>query len=560
MSIQDDIFLQAMNEDKSVEVNLRGLFSGTVISKGDAEYFLSGGGKTEVILPESETVGELSPGDTVMVAFTGDKNGVPYVSMKKAMQMQAMENIRQALKDNSLLQAIVEVLVSKDSQPVGYEVSIGGVKAFLPMSHVRSAQNPQDLIGKEFAVLVLDIKRDRQDSRIVVSERKARDISQRESFDSFSAGYNPGDKISAKVQSVEEAFALLTAEGLSMFMHVTEFDWKYVRNLQDVLKPGDILEVAVQSIDPQKRSVKVSRKAVIPDPFDVFVTEHRVGDNVPAKTVRFARNLVIVEDDKGVEMLLPVSEMSWTSRISDPKRLLNLGDRVEVKIKEIQRDTKKIVVSLRDLLENPWHSASRKYAVGTKHEGIVTSITDFGIFVAFDDGIQGLIRKENIDWVNTDLDLTERFKKGDPVTATVLHIDSSKERVQLGIKQLSANPYQNFADNHPNGSIVSGTVLGVSQDGVTVKVEGGLEAFIHVSQVSREHIDDPRALYKEGDTVKAAVRRVNADQNRIELSIKEAQKVQEQQDIAKHMNPQTVNPTLGDILGAALDSVKKSGK
>ncbi|SFB72076.1 small subunit ribosomal protein S1 [Brevinema andersonii] len=560
MSIQDDIFLQAMNEDKSVEVNLRGLFSGTVISKGDAEYFLSGSGKTEVILPESETVNDLSPGDTVMVAFTGDKDGVPYVSMKKAMQMQAMENIRQALKDNSLLQAIVEVLVSKDSQLVGYEVSIGGVRAFLPISHVRSVQNPQDLIGKEFAVLVLDIKRDRQGSRIVVSERKARYISQRESFDSFSSGYNPGDKISAKVQSVEEAFALLTAEGVNMFMHVTEFDWKYVRNLQDVLKPGDILEVAVQSIDPQKRSVKVSRKAVVPDPFDVFVAEHRIGDNVPAKTVRFARNLVIVEDDKGVEMLLPVSEMSWTSRVSDPKRLLNLGDRIEVKIKEIQLDTRKIVVSLRDLLENPWHSAAQKYAVGTKHEGIVTSITDFGIFVAFDDGIQGLIRKENIDWINTDLDLTERFKKGDPVTATVLHIDSSKERLQLGIKQLSANPYQNFADNHPNGAIVSGTVLGVSQDGVTVKVEGGLEAFIHVSQLSREHVNDPRSLYKEGNTLKAAVRRVNVDQNRIELSVKEAEKVQEQQDIAKHMNPQTVNPTLGDILGAALDSVKKSGK
>lgn len=560
MSIQDDIFLRAMNEDKSVEVNLRSLFSGTVISKGDAEYFLSGGGKTEVILPESETVNELSPGDTVMVAFTGDKNGVPYVSMKKAMQLQAMENIRQALKDNSLLQAVVEVLINKDNQPVGYEVSIGGVKAFLPMSHVRSAPNPQDLVGKEFPVLVLDIKRDRQGSRIVVSERRARDISQRESFDSFSAGYNPGDKISAKVQSVEEAFALLAAEGLSMFMHITEFDWKYVRNLQDVLKPGDILEVAVQSIDPQKRSVKVSRKAVIPDPFDIFVLEHRVGDNVPAKTVRFARSLVIVEDDKGVEMLLPVSEMSWTSRVSDPKRLLNLGDRVEVKIKEIQRDTKRIFVSLRDLLDNPWHSAAQKYAVGTKHEGIVTSITDFGIFVAFDDGIQGLIRKENIDWTSSDVDLAERFKKGDPITATVLHIDPSRERVQLGIKQLSPNPYQNFAENHPNGSIVSGTVLSVLQDGITVKVESGLEAFIHVSQLSRGHVDDPRALYKEGDVLKAAVRRVNADQNRIELSVKEAEKVQEQQDIAKHMNPKAVNPTLGDILGAALDSVKKSEK
>lgn len=560
MSIQDDIFLQAMNEDKSVEVNLRGLFSGTVISKGDAEYFLSGGGKTEVILPESETVKELSPGDMVMVAFTGDKNGISYVSMKKAMQLQAMENIRQAFKDNSLLRAVVEDLINKDNQPVGYEVSIDSVKAFLPMSHVRSVSSPQDLIGKEFPVLVLDIKRDRQGSRIVVSERRARDISQRESFDSFNAGYNPGDKISAKVQSVEEAFALLVAEGLSMFMHVTEFDWKYVRNLQDVIKPGDILEVAVQSIDPQKRSVKVSRKAVIPDPFDVFVLEHSIGDNVPAKTVRFARNLVIVESDKGVEMLLPVSEMSWTSRVSDPKRLLNLGDRIEVKIKEIQRDTKRIFVSLRDLLENPWHSAAQKYAVGTKHEGIVTSITDFGIFVAFDDGIQGLIRKENIDWTSLDVNLATRFKKGDHITATVLHIDPSRERLQLGIKQLSTNPYQNFADNHPNGSIVSGTVLSVLQDGIIVKVESGLEAFIHVSQLSREHVDDPRALYKEGDMLKAAVRRINVDQNRIELSIKEAEKVQEQQEIVKHMNPKPINPTLGDILGAALDYVKKSEK
>ncbi len=515
-----DIFLQAMSGDDSHQQQPRrgDVIKGRVVSKTDNGYLIDTGGKSEAVLPNSEVSGSVNIGDEIDVVEIRAKEGTAQVSQKEAAKSGSIIKIQESAENETPVRAKIErVITNRESKPVGYGVSINGIDAFLPFSHIKVPQNESDLIGREYDVVVIKLDRD----RVTVSERLIRDRLQKEYFEAFSAKHNPGDVVNVTVDSVADAYALVNAENINMFLHITEFDWKYIKNLKDVVKVGDNFDVVIDTIDPVKKSVRVSRKAAIENPMTAFFNNHKIGDNINAQVVRIPRGVAILEDNSGVELVLPVSEMSWVNKVSDPKQLLNIGDRVEVKIKEMDAERGRIVVSLRDLLENPWSSAGQKYAVNTTHQGKVTSITDFGIFIVFDDGLQGLIRKEDIEWNNNDVDLNERFKKGDNVTAVVLNIDVQNEKMRLGIKQLSENPMQNFADSHPVGSIVSGTVEKLLKDGIEVSLEGGLTGFVHISQLSSENVDDVKNFCKEGDTVQAVVRRLNVPQQKIELSIKE---------------------------------------
>ncbi len=549
MSSQD-IFLQAMSSDDShQQQSQRGdVIKGRVVAKTDNGFLVDTGGKSEAVLPNSEIVGTVNVGDEIDVVGIRAKEGTAQVSQKEAVKSNSIVKIQESYENETPVKAKIErVIKNRESKPVGYGVSVDGVEAFLPFSHIRVPRDNEDeLIGRECDVVVIKIDRD----RVTVSERLIRDKLQQRYFDDFAAAHQPGDRLNATVDSVADSFALVNAENVNMFLHITEFDWKYVKNFRDVIKVGDNFEVIIDSIDPVKRSVRVSRKAAVENPMTAFFAQHKAGDNIYANVVRFAKGVAILENEDGVEFVLPVSEMSWVNKVSDPKQLLNIGDRVEVKVKEMDAERGRVVVSLRDLLENPWSSAETKYALNTTHHGKVTSITDFGIFVAFDDGLQGLIRKEDIEWNNNDVNLNDRFKKGDDVTAVVLNIDAPKERIRLGIKQLSENPMQNFADNHPVGSVVSGTVEKLLKDGIDVSLENGLTGFVHISQLSSENVDDTKNFCKEGDTVQAVVRRLNVPQQKIELSIKELAQAEEKDEIQKVLDAQKQDvPTLGSLLG-----------
>lgn len=557
MSTFDDIFLQAMNTEETAQEdsNHGGLQRGKIISQTDKGYFVALGGKSEMILPLSEVNGTVNVGDELDIVVMGVKDGIPQVSQKRALRQYSLERIQESVENNTPVSAVIKsVVTNRESKSVGYLVDIDGVEGFLPFSHIRLPKNEQELIGQQFNVVVIKLERD----RVVVSERIIRNQLQKEFFDQFIQTHKVGDKITVSVSSISDAFALVTAENITMFLHVTQLDWKYIKNLNDVLKIGDKFDVIIDQIDTVKNSIRVSRKAAIENPILVFLNNRSVGQNIKATVIRFARGLAILEDDNGVEMILPVGEMSWVNKVSDPKHLLNTGDKVEVKIKELDHSRERIVVSLRDLLENPWDKASTKYALKTTHQGIVTSITEFGIFLMFADGLQGLIRKEDIDWNNDNINLEERFKKGDTVTAIVLNIDVTNEKLRLGIKQLSKNPFQNFADSHPVGTLVSGKVVGISKDGIDLELENNIIAFIHISQLSVENISDTSSFCAIGDTLQAVVRRVNAGQQRIELSIKEIVMAEEKATIKEVMSAQQQEtPTLGSILGDMLKNPKK---
>ncbi|MGL4563059.1 MAG: S1 RNA-binding domain-containing protein [Brevinema sp.] len=551
MSTYDELFLSAMQGDSITnDTEQEELVNGVVINKGDNEYFLSVGDKSEWMLLFSEAIDTLNIGDHVLVTSIGLKDGIPYASQKKAKYLEAQQNIHQSSLDQTALSAKIEKLVvNKDGQNSGFMVSIDGVEAFLPLSHIYVGDDINAMIGTIVNVTVIKNER----NRVVVSEKVIREKLQNDSFDVFQKTHSIGAVLPATVFMVQDTFALLTVEQITGFMPIMEFDWKFIKSLKDVIKKGDTFNVEILELNHEKKSVRVSRKATIVNPVDMFFDHKKVGDHLTTKVIRFAKGLAIVEDQQGVECLLPVSEMSWTSKVSDPKRLLNIGDRVDVKVKEMDHSKRRIIVSLRDLLENPWSKAETDFAVGSKQQGKISAITDFGIFVQFENGLEGLIRKEDIDWQDNNVNLTEKFQKNDSVTATVLHVDAKNEKLRLGIKQLSANPYQNFADNYKVGTMISGKVIEITKDRVYLVLENGLKSFIHVSQLSTEHVQDPQTLCKVGDELQGALRKISVTDQIIELSIRDAVKTEEKQELEKYLSAkETSAPTLGALFGDIL--------
>ncbi|MGL4394159.1 MAG: S1 RNA-binding domain-containing protein [Brevinema sp.] len=551
MSTYDELFLSAMQGDTvPSDMGQQNLVEGVIVSKGETEYFLSVGDKSEWMMLFSESNNTLNVGDKVLVASIGTKDGIPHGSQKKARFYQAQENLYQSSIDKTPVSAKIEKLVTnREGQQVGFTVSIDGVEAFLPLSQIQAGADPAALIGSVVTVCVIK----HEGNRIVVSERVIREKAQEEHFTTFAEQHKEGDILLATVEMANDNFALVKADQIVCFMPITEYDWKFVKSLKDLLKKGDTFNVQILSIDPSKKSVRVSRKATISNPVNIFFDSRKIGENIPAKVVRFAKGLAIVEDQNGVELLLPLSEMSWTSRVHDPKTIMNIGDRIDVKIKDMDIERKRIVVSLRDLLQNPWSDANTVFAIGSKQEGKVSSIVDFGIFIQFENGLEGLIRKEDIDWNDRNVDLPAKFKKGDVVTATVLHVDAQNEKLRLGIKQLADNPYQNFAQNHPIGSVTSVKVTEIVKDRVFVEVEGSLKAFIHVSQLSNERVNEPKDVCKVGDELQASVRKINLLDQVIELSIRDLTKNEEKQELEKYLG-QTQNeaPKLGALFGDIL--------
>ena len=548
MGTFDELFLKAMDEESSssTQYEQSDVQTGKVIGKEDNGYLISVGGKSEMILPNSELVSAINVGDEVEVVLNGMKDGIPQVSQKKAWRFKVLEQIAESAENNTPIKAtIAKVITNKEGANAGYGVVFDGdVEGFLPMSHIRAPKEPAELIGKSYEVVVIKYERD----RVVVSEKLIREQLQKEYFADFITKHQVGDRFPVVVDSVNDSFALVKAENITMFLHITLFDWKYVKNFNEVLKIGDTFEVVINSIDLVKKSIRVSRKDAIENPMDTFFVAHKIGDDIACKVIRFARGLAILEDENGVEMVLPVGEMSWVNRVSDPKQLLNLGDRVQVRIKDMDKEKQRISTSLKDLAENPWVEAAKTYARDSKHQGKITSITDFGIFIAFEDGIQGLIRKEDIDWNNENINLNDRFKKGEMVNGIVLNIDTAQEKLRLGIKQLSNNPFQTYTDAHPVSSIVTGTVLEVIKDGAIVSLEEDVTGFIHISQLSTEMVNDVKDVCKVGDKIQVAVRRIDNRQQRIELSIRDISQAEEKKALAEIMSTNKPEiPTLGSM-------------
>ncbi|MGC8770857.1 MAG: S1 RNA-binding domain-containing protein [Brevinematia bacterium] len=563
-----DIFLEAMKSDdfKNASENVvnNKIHKGRIVAISGKDVFLDMGGKSEAVIPLEEFQDKPVVGNDVEVVFKGVVEGVMVASRIEAEKLKKNEEIRKAYKEDIGLKGTITEVVYKNNEPKGFNVDLGfGIIGFLPLSQIDTrGKKPEELKGLSFDLSIIEYQR----GNITLSRKKYLSKTVQKMYSTFFEKYKTGDKLKAKVDKIEKDYAFLVADGVSLFMHISDFSWKYLPDLRKVLKDGDEIEVSILSIDQAKKLIKVGRKQLLQDPWETVSQKYSLNQLVKGKIVSFKKNGAIVEIEEGVEAFLPVEELSWTKKVRDPKDVLKLGDIVKVKISDIEPENRKMVVSLREIYENPWTKALENYPVGKKVEGVVSSILDFGVFVQLEDGIEGLMRREDVDWLDQNVNLKDKFKKGQKVTAIVLSVDPEKEKLRLGYKQLSDNPYKTFSLNYPKGSVVSGKVKEIQKDGIVVALENNLSGFVPLNMLDKEKIEDPAAKFTKGMEVNAIVRFVDPSKNKIELSIRDYLIKEEKKETEKYLveNSEAVNKiTIGDMLKDKLQNIKvekKNGK
>lgn len=565
----NDLFLEAMQKgDQKPDAQpsqRRGQAQlGQVVAVGETDVFLDMGSKSECLVPKSEFAELPKVGDQIFVVVKEMRDGVMIASRQEAEKFTKMDEVRKAYAEGLPVQGTIKELVSKDGTPKGYLVTLArDLEGFLPLSHIdtRREEKLDVLIGQTMDFAVLEVQR----GRIALSRREFLHKTIRKLYTVFFEKHKEGDRLQGKVERVEEDFLVLSVEGIRAFLHVSDFSWKYLSDLRKIVSLGDEMEVVVTRLEPAKNSVRVGKKQLTSDPWEKVSSSYQAGDVIKGTVVAFRRGGAIIEVEDGVEAFLPVEEMSWTERVHNPKKLLNPGMVVEIKIRSIHPERRRMDVSLRDIQENPWTSAPQKYPYGRKVEGVITSIVDFGVFVKLPDGIEGLMRKEDVDWLDANVDLRQKFKKGDTIQALVLEMSPEREKLRLGYKQLSDNPYKTLSMNYPKGSVVKARVKELVENGVVVNLvaDGTPEAFIHISQLAKEKVEKPSDVLKVGDEVQALVRSIDSQKFKIELSIREFLTNEERMDSAKYMansRPGQTTVTIGSLLGNQLSTKIESSE
>ncbi len=561
VDVMSDIFLEAMKQDNapaaSAEYQSR-VRKGKVVAVNSGDVFLDMGGKSECVVPLSEFSQLPSIGDETDVILKEAKDGVNIGSKTEAEKIRKIEDLNNALNSGLPVSGTIEEPIYKDNVPKGFTVELGfGIKAFLPLSQidVKKDEKLETLKGLVTDFAVIEAKR----NSYTVSRREFLQKTIKKLYVTFFEKYKVGDVIHGKADRIEEDFIVLTAEGIRVFMHVSDFSWKYLDDMRKVVKLGDEMDVIITRMEKARNSIKVGRKQLTQDPWLSVPKKYSPGDVVKGKVVSYRKDGAIIEIEDGVEAFLSVAEMSWTERIHDAKKFLSHGTIVEVKIRNFEPEKRRMDVSLRDIQENPWEKAELNYSYGRKVEGVVSSILDFGLFVKFDDGIEGLMRREDVDWLDSGVDPKKKFRKGEKVRVIVLSLDKENEKLRLGYKQLSDNPYKSYSMNYPKGSVVTAVVKQIQETGAVLSLENNLEGFVHISQISKDKVEKVQDVLKVGEEVKALVRYVDVNKNKIELSIKDYLYNEEKFEFSKYIagdKSQANTLSIGSLLKEQFANIK----
>jgi small subunit ribosomal protein S1 len=356
------------------------------------------------------------------------------------------------------------------------------------------------------------------------------------------------------VKNITDYGAFVDLGGIDGLLHITDMSWGRIGHPSEVVAVGDKVRVVVLKYDPERERVSLGMKQILPDPWGTVTERFAPSMRVQGKVVSLTDYGAFVELEKGVEGLIHVSEMSWTRRVSHPSKVLNAGDAVEVVVLDVDPGNRRISLGLKQIEPNPWEMVRINHPVGDRVQGKVKSVTDFGIFVGVEEGIDGLVHISDLHWTKKVKHPSEIFKKGDDVEAVVLAIDVDNERISLGIKQLAEDPWNSMPSRYPVGTRVRGTVTSVTDFGVFVELEEGLEGLIHVSQLSTERVEKPSALFQVGESVEAEVTNVEPRERRIGLSIKALRRSEEREEVDSYLRREREGAKFSfeDILSADL--------
>jgi len=490
-------------------------------------------------------------GDTISVMVerwepedsTGLQDGAVMLSKEKASRIKVWEDIQKAYEEDKPITGVITGRVKG-----GLTVDIG-VPAFLPGSQVdlRPVPDLDEMVGRTFEFKILKYSRKR--SNVVLSRRvlleNARELERAKTL----ATIHKGKIMDGVVKNITEYGVFVDLGGIDGLLHITDMSWGRIRHPSEMFSVGDSITVKVLDLDLERERVSLGLKQLLPDPWETAEEKYPIGSHVTGKVVSLTDYGAFVELEKGVEGLIHISEMSWTRKIRHPSKIVSVGDTVEAVVLNISAQSRRISLGMKQVVPNPWDVIAEKYPVGTTIEGKIKNITDFGLFIGIDEGIDGLVHISDISWTKRVKHPSELYKKGDSVQAIVLNIDKENERFSLGIKQLQKDPWETVPERYKEGGTITGTVTNVTDFGVFVELEEGIEGLVHVSEISREKLSTPVGKFHAGDIVSAKVLNINSKERRIGLSIKQLEMEEEQDLISGYLNNFRGSPSsLGEIL------------
>ena len=484
-------------------------------------------------------------GDTieVMVEWWDDEDERVLLSKDKAANIKIWESIKTSYDEEGTVKGTITNRVKG-----GFSVDIG-VPAFLPGSQadLRPIRNLDEMVGKEFDFKILKYNRKR--SNIVLSRRAILEKELEEKRAATLATIEEGKVLEGIVKNITEYGVFVDLGGVDGLLHITDISWGRVKHPSELFSIGDPITVKILNLDLENERVSLGMKQLTEDPWSTAAENYAVGSRVTGKVVSLTDYGAFIELEEGIEGLIHVSEMSWTRKIRHPSKVVSVGDEVEAIVLDIKPESRRISLGMKQVVPNPWDVISEKYPIGTTIEGKLKNITDFGLFIGIDEGIDGLVHISDISWTKRIKHPSELYKKGDVVQAIVLDIEKDNERFSLGIKQLQDDPWETVAERYEVGKEITGTVTNLTDFGIFVELEEGIEGLVHISEISKEKIKSPMEKFKVGDVITARVMNINTEERRIGLSIKRLEIEDEQNLLSEYVN--NVRPatsTFGEIL------------
>ncbi len=497
---------------------------------------------------------EVKPGDFTSVAIEAleDGYGETRLSRDKAKRLAAWLDLEKALEAGTLVKGMISGKVKG-----GLTVMTNGIRAFLPGSlvDIRPVKDTMPYEGKEMEFKV--IKLDRKRNNVVVSRRAVLEASQGAERQALLANLQEGSVVKGIVKNITDYGAFVDLGGIDGLLHITDLAWRRVKHPSEVLNVGDEVTAKVLKFDTEKNRVSLGLKQLGEDPWVGLSRRYPTGTRLFGKVTNLTDYGAFVEVEQGIEGLVHVSEMDWTNKNVHPSKVVALGDEVEVMILEIDEERRRISLGMKQCLPNPWEEFGMNFKKGDKVRGPIKSITDFGIFIGLQGGIDGLVHLSDLSWTLPGEEAVRNFKKGEETEAQVLSIDVERERISLGIKQLEGDPFNNFVASHEKGKLISGTVKSVDAKGAVIAMGGDLEGYLRASEISRDRVEDARTHLKEGDSVTAMIINVDRKNRTINLSIKQKDFAEENEAMAKLQSESaasTGSTNLGALLKAKLDN------
>lgn len=553
-----DSFAELFEESlKTVDMKPGSIVTGVIIDIDNEWVTVHAGLKSEGVISRDEFVDangncSLSIGDEVQVALEAveDGFGETKLSREKAKRAESWKDLEAAHEENAVVVGIINGKVKG-----GFTVDINTIRAFLPGSlvDVRPVRETAHLEGKEleFKVIKLDQKR----NNVVVSRRAVMEAANSVERDALLESLQEGMSVKGIVKNLTDYGAFVDLGGVDGLLHITDMAWKRIKHPSEIVEVAQEIDVKILKFDRERNRVSLGLKQLGEDPWLEITGRYPEGTRVMAKITNLTDYGCFAELEEGVEGLVHVSEMDWTNKNVHPSKIVNLGDELEVLVLDIDEERRRISLGIKQCQQNPWDAFASQYSKGAKISGNIKSITDFGIFIGLEGNIDGLVHLSDISWHETGEDAVRNYKKGDEIETVILSIDSERERISLGVKQLEDDPFSNYVAENDRGAIVTGEVIEVDAKSVTIKLAEEVEGILKAADIGREKVEDARNSFKVGDSVEAKIIAVDRKTRALALSIK-AKDFDDEKEAVKSLKDsegETASPgTIGDLIKAQM--------